>query len=404
MALVEAGVEIGDPEFDAAVAAFADARGMVHYPSFCGWLDVDPPTGYVDPAAASARLPQPYRMVDKLLRRVLDDAWLVCERRGARPGVAQQKAALRLAGASGAITRPGATCIGASGDGARSAAGTAGGEVRLYDMSTSTPGELAVIPVFARTLAGGVTALAPLLPSPAPDVTPTPPASSAPGPSTWLLSEAERGLLIVAAAVSPDGGGVPRGLVRVVWAPRNVTDEPDGAPRVLAEATASCPLASLAVSPDGRYVAGTTSDGAVSVWQINEAVLLAAGARLTEAQLEARRRLVVADGEGDGEAADKARAALPRPTVVQLKTMLFIPPAPDVDAVGAGAGTGAAAATAAAAGDAGAAGAGAPAASPPPPRVASVQRPRRRPCRGPGRWGAWGASRRAGPCAAPFQA
>ena len=88
--------------------------------------------------------------------------------------------------------------------------------------------------------------------------------------------------------------------------------------------------------------------------------MLASGARLTEAHLEARKRLAAAELEGDGEAADKARAALPRPVVVALKTMLFIPPAPDARSD--------AAADAAAA----APGAGAAGGAPPPARVNSV--------------------------------
>ncbi|GBG32570.1 Hypothetical Protein FCC1311_087952 [Hondaea fermentalgiana] len=63
-------------EQDANLVKFADFRGFVDFVKFYRMLDVLPPEDHVDPSLTRDRLPQPYRMLVKILEdHVIEAAW-----------------------------------------------------------------------------------------------------------------------------------------------------------------------------------------------------------------------------------------------------------------------------------------------------------------------------------------
>lgn len=126
---------VTDEELEAINVRFGDRKGGVLYEKLWGHLGVTPPSDYVDPDAQFDRLPQPFRLVDELVRSIVDDAWEVLAARAAHPDVWQAKSQLATAPPSTFWSDLGTeapTCVSTDAPGGRLFVGTSSGTIAVF--------------------------------------------------------------------------------------------------------------------------------------------------------------------------------------------------------------------------------------------------------------------------------
>ena len=74
-------------------------KGFIDWQGLYDALEVEPPRDYHDPESVADQLPQPYRMINKLLSGLIDDAWTTLKRRAAAPGLSQHRQGMASVGA-----------------------------------------------------------------------------------------------------------------------------------------------------------------------------------------------------------------------------------------------------------------------------------------------------------------
>jgi hypothetical protein len=127
---------------DACVADVKKRFGGKQFRDDIAWerlynaLEVEPPRDHVDPEGGVDPLPQPYRMINKLLRGVVDAAWTQLQRLAAVPNVDQHRAKMRALWGAPNLGRGSAaadvTAVCVSADGSRLFCGTASGATSLF--------------------------------------------------------------------------------------------------------------------------------------------------------------------------------------------------------------------------------------------------------------------------------
>jgi len=151
LAVVRAQTPLTDDQIEAIESRYGDRRGGILYERLWGFLGVDPPADHVDPESQFVQLPQPYRLVDEIVRSIVDDAYQRFAVRAARPNVWQAKSRLASVGPSSTWTDGvGApTAMGTDSDGRFMFVGNASGRVLAVDPSDPGAGIIDSLGAFA---------------------------------------------------------------------------------------------------------------------------------------------------------------------------------------------------------------------------------------------------------------
>jgi hypothetical protein len=86
-------IVLGEAEAAEVNKRFGDKqrKGKIDWLRLYDSLDIEPPQDYHDPESVADALPQPYRMINKLLGGIVDEAWSTLKRRAAAPGLSQHR-------------------------------------------------------------------------------------------------------------------------------------------------------------------------------------------------------------------------------------------------------------------------------------------------------------------------
>jgi len=78
--LQEIGMEMNEKDRELIIKKFMHYQGGLKFKDFCRFLQLDRPSDYVDPSLTEDRLPQPYRMIVKLMEEcIIEPAWYSIE-------------------------------------------------------------------------------------------------------------------------------------------------------------------------------------------------------------------------------------------------------------------------------------------------------------------------------------